>query len=315
MIIFLQILIFVGSLLALAKLAEVIIKSLKEIAQILNWSTFIVAFLVLGAATSTPELLVGVNASLDKTPLLSLGNLMGATIVLLTLITGLSATFSGRIAIDHLFAKEDLTITNIVLVAPILLLYDSVLSRFDSVIVIIIYGLYVYHVYSGRHKLGNPELNANVNANLSKSIFIFFTGLVGIALASKFAVDSAIIVGTYFSVPLLLLGVLVFSIGTNFPEIVVAFMAIRKRQKNIITGNVLGSAATNSLIIAIVSLISPIQIYDMKLFYLSAAFYMLAVFTFSYFVKSKDDITRREGFLLLSIYGFFVISEIINKLI
>jgi cation:H+ antiporter len=112
-----------------------------------------------------------------------------------------------------------------------------------------------------------------------------------------------------------MMGILVFSIGTNFPELILTITALRKKQKMIVLGNVMGSATTNTFVIAIVSLIQPFQVMDKGLFSVTVFFLTTSVVMFSFFVKSKNQISRIEGVALLSLYSFFLITEIVLKLI
>jgi cation:H+ antiporter len=303
------------SLFVLAKSADMVLKNLIKIANSLRWSTFIVSFFILGFATSTPELFVGINAALDNTPQLSLGNVIGASIVLLTLISGLTAFLSGKVVLDSTFARKDLILMNLVIFMPVILLYDLKLSRLDAVIIIITYFVYMIGIYKDRQKLPHPVYPNHKKTSITRHILLFIFGFIGLAIASSFAVDSARDLAEFLNIPILMIGVLIFSIGTNFPELILSITAVKKKQKTIVLGNVLGSTTTNTLVIAIVALIQPFEILDPKVFAVSVIFLALSVFAFSTFTKSKNEISRVEGLFLLSIYSFFVIFEVITKLI
>ncbi len=310
-----HILILIVSLLVLAKSANLVVKNLVKIANIMRLSTFIVSFVILGIATSTPELFVGLNSVAEKTPQLSLGNVMGASIVLLSFITGLTALVTGKVVVDATFTKKDLLIMNLVILTPVLLLYDGKITKLDSVIMFLTYGVYVLRVFQERHKLSHPIANHNNKSQIAKSLVVLLLGFLGLAYASKFAVDSAIVIASALKIPVLLLGILFFSVGTNFPEIIITFTAIKKKQKTIVLGNVMGSATTNTLVIAIVSFLHPFEILDFSTFVVSVFFLATTVASFSFFIKSKNEISRLEGIFLLSIYSFFILAEVLSKLI
>lgn len=303
------------SLIFIGKSAQVAIKHLTHIAKALSWNSFVVAFLILGVATSTPELLIGINSALDNTPQLSLGNLIGATIVLLTLLVGLTALITGRVGIDVSFSKKDLFVTNFVLLFPLALFYDNYFSRLDSLAVLLVYGFYITKVYFDRRHVKDESLEKLIDGNLIKHFLIFLLAFGVVAISSKVAVESAEFIAETIKIPLLLMGVLFFSIGTNLPEMAVTATSIKKHNTSLVGGNVLGSATTNSLIIAILGLIKPIKVYETNLLMVSVFFFTISVLVFSYFVKSKSEISRIEGFFLLSIYCFFLIFEIITKLV
>lgn len=309
-----NILILITSLFVLAKSADLVVKNLIKVANIMRLSTFIVSFVILGIATSTPEIFVGINSVIEDSPQLSLGNVMGASIVLLTLITGVTALITGKVVVDATFTKKDLFIMNLVILMPVFLLYDSKITKLDSFIMFLTYMVYVIRMYQERHKLSHPIANHNHKSLICKRLFVIVIGFTGLALASHCAVHSAIIIAASLRIPILLLGTLLFSVGTNFPELTIAFTAMRNKQKTIVLGNVMGSATTNTLIIAIVSFLKPFEIQDFATFIISVFFLATTIVSFSFFVKSKNEISRLEGLFLLSIYSFFVIFEIISKL-
>src|SRR4030042_2280345 len=246
-------LILVASLLVLAKSAELIVKNLVKIGNILRLSTFIVSFVILGLATSTPELFIGLNSVAVNSPQLSLGNIIGASIVLLSLITGLTALITGKVVVDATFTQKDLFIMNFVILMPIFLLYDSKITKLDSLIMFSTYAVYVIRMYQERHKLSHPIANHNHKSQIANRLIILLLSFTGLALAAHYAVDSSIAIAGVLKVPVLFLGILLFSVGTNFPELIITFTAIRNKQKTIVLGNVMGRATTTTLVIAIVS--------------------------------------------------------------
>jgi cation:H+ antiporter len=307
--------ILAASLYILAKSADLVITNLVKIANTLRLSTFIVSFVILGIATSIPELFVGINSVAANSPQLSLGNVMGSKIVLLSLVTGMTALITGRVVVDAIFTRKDLFIMNLAILAPVLVLYDGKVTRLDSLIIFLVYVVYVVRTYKERHKLSHPIPDRNQSLRILKSASMLVIGFVGLAYASNFAVDVAINIANSLNIPLLFLGILVFSIGTNFPEIIIALSAIRKKQKTIVLGSVMGSATSSSLVIGIVSFLQPFSVTEINMFAVSALFLVMTVIAFSLFVKSKNEISRLEGFFLLSIYSFFVIAEVITKLL
>jgi len=74
----------------LVKAAHWVIKSLIYLAQRIKISEFVIAFILAGIATSLPELFVGISSALNKTPILSLSNVIGSNIANITLILGIT---------------------------------------------------------------------------------------------------------------------------------------------------------------------------------------------------------------------------------
>src|SRR5688572_32090079 len=88
--------------------AQVIVKSMRHIARHVGMSEFLVAFVVLGLATSTPEIAVAVFSATRGTPELSLGNLLGANIVVLSLLCGLAAIIAGKVSQSSFYRHNTL---------------------------------------------------------------------------------------------------------------------------------------------------------------------------------------------------------------
>ncbi len=318
-----QILLLFVSLFILGKSAEILIKNLVKISSILNWSKFIIAFVILGIVTSTPEFFVGVNSAIDKNPQLSLGNILGATIVLLGLVVGSTAFLSGRVVLSTWFTRKEVYLMNGIILLPILLLYDKILSRFDAFIIIVSYLTYLYLIYSNfqlRRNQNNHQLPNHIGLEISekkleRAVLFLILGFLGVFVFSRFAVNSAVYLGNTLGIQVLILGILIFSIGTNLPELVLTLTALRKKGKTLVVGNVLGSATTNSLILAVVSLIEPIKISDSEPFFVGVIFFIATVTSFLFIIRSKNDISKNEGLVLLGIYILFVITEIVTKII
>jgi cation:H+ antiporter len=315
-IVFFQFILLFASLYVLAKFAEFTIQNLLKIARILGLSSFFVAFIILGTATSIPELLVGINAALNNTPELALGNLMGETIVLLTLTISIAAIIAGRVKINYQFGKQNLLIMIAVLLLPIFLLRDMEFSRQDAMITIIAYSFYVIKIYRNRYEV-TPETHSigKKQSKLIKAFLYFILGFAGIAISANYAVDRAVEIALALNIPILLIGVLAFSVGTNFPELVIAITALRKKEKSLVAGNILGSAVTNSFVLAVVALIRPINIEQSDIFTVSAFFFVATVILFSFFISSRNDVSRLEGLMLLSLYSFFLITAVVVSLI
>ena len=78
--------IFILSCIVLTKSGQIVVKSLSNLAKILKWREFVVATILMALASSSPEIFVGITASLSDSPQLAVGNILGSNIILLTLV-------------------------------------------------------------------------------------------------------------------------------------------------------------------------------------------------------------------------------------
>ena len=124
-----------------------VVSALSKIATKFRWSEFIVAFVLMGFMTSVPELFVGVSSALGGAGRLALGNVIGASIVNLTLVMGLAAILSRGIKIETGIAKRDAVLTMAIVAIPVILLLDGKLTRIEGVILILLFFVYLLQLF------------------------------------------------------------------------------------------------------------------------------------------------------------------------
>lgn len=292
------------------KSADLIVGAIVHLAKRLHVSEFNMGFFILGLATTTPELFIGVNAALDKQPQLALGNLIGATIVLLTLIIGLSAIFNKEVLFVDTFNQKDLLLTSLIMICPAFFLFDGQLSRFEGLFLVIFYIVYYFIMNRKQTFMEHVKDSLETTNHLSKTLIKLVLGIGGLFISSKLVVEGAEAIAILLNLPIVLIGLLLFSIGTNLPELVVLFKSIQKHHKQVGTGDFLGSAVANTLVLGIVALIHPITLDAPFKVIFSLGILVLTLLTFNAFFSIDRKITRPEGVALLAIYSFFLFSEI-----
>ena len=298
----------------LSKSADLIVKAVTHLAHIFHVSEFSIGFFILGLATSTPEIFVGINSALDGHPELSLGNLIGATIVLLTLIIGLSAIIGREIHFIQSFSAKDMWLTSFMIFAPALFVFDGFLSRLDGLALIILYcGFYLVMNKDQTFSEHIQNTLTHHHNHLAKTFLFMVIGIIGLFFSSKFLIESTKFLAVTFNLPLILLGLLIVSLGTNLPEFVILFKSIRNSHKQIGMGDFLGSAVTNTPILGMVALLHPISLGEPLKVYLSIGMLLVTLITFNAFFSIDRKLTRVEGFALVSLYLFFVLSEVFLK--
>jgi cation:H+ antiporter len=298
-------------LFVLGKSAHYLIIAVTRLGNNLRISQFITGFVILGIATSLPEIFIGINSALTDIPQLSLGNLLGANIVLLTLIAGSAALLNRGINVKQEFGHGGRLLQIVTLIlAPLIVLLDSHLSRIDSLFLVILYVGYLIYVYKFTPKDSPPVGTSLMNHKFLHTLFLCIAGFLGLIVASKAVVFSSLKMATMFNIPTVIVGTLLLSLGTNLPEISVVIAAVKKHRTNLVIGDVLGSASTNTLVIAMVGLIKPFTLSNPEIFRSTAIFMTVAVVLFFLLTKSKNKLTVVEGLILLTLYLVFILSEV-----
>ena len=295
----------------LSKSADLVVASVSSLARRFGVSEFNLGFFILGLATSTPELFVGLNSVIDATPELSLGNLIGASIILLSLIIGLTAILNKEVRFGNSFGRKDILLTSFVILSPAFLLFDGLLSRFDGLFLIVFYVL--FYLFLNRQQSFAERIEQKLSSHKLDFLKIaakMLIGVAGLAITSKVIVEAAELMAVTWNLPLVLVGLVFLAIGTNLPELTIMFKSTVRNHKQIALGDFLGSAAANTPILGFIALLSPIQLTAPVKIYASLVMLFISLVTFNAFFQSERKLTRLEGAALVGLYGFFLFMEL-----
>jgi len=301
----------------LIKATDILIVNFTSLSQKTRLRKFALTGLILGLATSLPELFVGLSAAFENKSILSLGNIMGANIANLSLVVGGAALLGGTVIVRGDFLRRDIFYAFCAAASPMLLLSDGVLSRLDGLILLIFYVFYqviVFNEHSFRlreREIKKPQRLLRIfnlrSKTTRKEIAWIFLGIVLLLFAADALVKIAVKLAVTFNLPLLLVGLLIVAVGTTLPELVFEIQALRSRQSSMFLGNLLGSIVANgTLIIGLVALISPFRIQNLESYLLSMMSFLLIFAIFYLFIRTKHRLERWEGSLLLLIYLIFI---------
>jgi cation:H+ antiporter len=289
----------------------IIVSSVDRLAHKINLSSFTASFFILGLLTSIPEFSVGINSVVNKEPQIFVGNLIGASIVLFIFVIPLLAIFGNGVIITHQLKDKDLVFALFVISTPVFLIADNLITRTEAVLLILVYGLLVYFMErsKGLMKRIRDEF-VHHKTHFLYDIFSIVLGVTVIFLSSKFIVTQSISYSLMLHLPTFVIGIIFLSLGTNLPELSIAFRAAFQDKKDIALGNYVGSAATNTVIFGFLTLFNfariNLNIYSFK----TMVFMLVGLGLFYFFSKSKNAISRKEGLLLFLVYMIFILSEL-----
>ncbi len=305
----------------LVKATDILIVNFGALSAKTKIRKFALTSLILGLATSLPELFVGLSASFAGKSILSLGNIMGANIANLSLVVGGAALISGALRVEDIFLKKDVFYVFLAATAPMILLTDKVLSRIDGLILLTLYVFYQIVIFSEKkhrqefkktqergvihrliRKMNHLETKKEIGWILLSIIILLFSADFLVKVAMKLAVD--------LNLPLILIGLLIVSVGTTLPELVFSIKAIKDKQSSMVFGNLSGSIVANAtLIIGLVALISPIRIQAFTSYLLATMAFVIIFGLFYFFIRTKHRLDRWEGLILFLIYLLFIIFQ------
>lgn len=255
--------IFLASILILVYAGGIMVRSLIWTGRYLRLSEYAVSFILAAFATSLPELFVGINAAFGGTPTLSFGNLIGANVLNVTLVIGVAIYLARGFVSERTVTKEDAQIAFGLIMFPVFLFLDGMVSRLDGLLLVFLFGGYViYLIQQDRREIvvNQMDLKEYRFSNFMKKIAGFSAGTALLLASSYFVVSTGINFAKHFSLPLFFTGILI-AIGTTLPEVIFSVRSVTLKHGAMSFGNAVGSIVVNiSLILGIVAIIHPIAV-------------------------------------------------------
>ena len=317
--IFLYILIFIGSALLLFGAGELIVKALSRIARFLGWREFIVAF-IMALATSIPNLFVGISSVVHKTPQLSFGDIIGANVLDMTLAIGLAALVAKGLSADSKLVQGSVFFTIVIAILPLILIWDGTLGRGDGITLLLAFLFYNFWLFSKKERFKKVYEADHAVLKIGFRNFMMDFGrlIFGVLLllaASEGIVRSSLIFADSLQIPPILIGIVIIALGTSLPETYFAVVSARKKEYWLILGNLMGSViVVTTLVLGAIALMMPIEISNFSPFAVARIFLILSAAAFLFFIRSGKKVSRLEAIALLAIYFIFMAIEILIHL-
>lgn len=242
------ILLSLAGLVGLALGGELLVRGSVGIADKLGVSTLFTGLVIVGFATSMPEMVASVQASLAGSPEIAWGNIVGSNLANTLLILGVSALVAPIALVGT--GRRDV----VVALGVTLLLWALALSQIGArwvglafLVLIVVYIVWRYK-HPGAAQLEDED-DGSAPTAIGLAVVLFLSGL-GILVASGNAlVTGAIELATIFKVPETVIGLTVVAVGTSLPELAASIAAAVRGKSGLAIGNVLGSNIYNILLI------------------------------------------------------------------
>ena len=220
----------------------------------------LIGLTVVGFGTSTPELLVSVDAAWRGVPDIALGNVVGSNIANILLIIGLSALV-WPIRVMGATLRRD---TAVMMAAALVLVPVFAMGQLGGFAgLILVAGLVAYLVWAYRQpgEVVADEVGAPAPASTLVSTLWVIGGLVALMVGARFLVDGAVNIARGYGISEAFIGLTIVAVGTSLPELATSLIAAFRRQSEIAIGNIVGSNIFNVLgILGVTALIAPIPV-------------------------------------------------------
>ncbi|WP_434985518.1 calcium/sodium antiporter [Vreelandella zhaodongensis] len=292
--------------------AEKFIDGAAATSRWLGLSPLLIGMLVIGFGTSAPEMMVSVLAAMQGNPGLAVGNAYGSNIANIGLVLGFVALMAPLAVHSGVIRKEMPLLVGVMLLTG-LMLHDGWVSRWESVLLLVALALFIgVSIVRSRGQQDDPlvdEVAESLDSkpmSRGKSLMWTLVGLVLLIISSRLLVWGAVEIAVGFGVSDLIIGLTVVAIGTSLPELASSISALRRKEHDMVLGNVVGSNLFNSLaVVGLAGVISPIEVGREVLVrdwsVMTGMTVMMVLFAFSWRGRPRR-INRLEGGVLFSMF-------------
>ncbi len=349
MSILLNILFLIIGLFLLIKGSDVFVDAGTNIGKIFKMSEVLIGLTIVCVGTGLPELILSINGSISGNSNLVIGNIVGSNIFNMCVILGLICILN-PLKLLRQTVRKDMHMSLVSSIALFVLLLDNAknhfgkkeLSRADAIILLLFFAIFIYYTFyeitgylrdrrekkyleqkekaksKGTKKYIEEKIETNTYTNkdlkcLFKNILIAIIGIAMVHLGAEITVQNTVKIASYFNVSQTFISIIVIAIGTSLPELTTSYAAMKKNRINIAIGNLIGSNMFNTLcVLGISSLINPIALEGTYLL-IDCAVFILICLVMVLFTKRKPEISRIEGFSLLSIYILYIVYVLYRR--
>lgn len=265
------------------------VDSASWIAEVLGVPKFVIGATIVSIATTLPEMIVSIQATLKGNVDMAAGNAIGSVTANTALIMGIFILFMPFTVKRKEFAPKALMIlgASVTLVlgciftAKEAMTFENetneyyTLSHLGLLALIVIFAVFFVENFISLKRQNKqiepspeniglqqeddiiPTKENATKAQWAKNIAYFVLGAVGIVIGADLLVDYGTRIASSLGIPQRVISVVAIAIGTSLPELVTAITALRKKLGALSVGNILGANIIDlTLILPICSFVS-----------------------------------------------------------
>ena len=263
------ILLILAGLVGLGLGGELLVRGAVGLARRMGISNLVTGLVIVGAATSMPEMVASVQAALIGSPEIAWGNIAGSNLANTLLILGAAALVAPIILTGT--GRRDAVVAFSASVLLWLLAMGGFASAWLGAALLAL--LTVYIIWRYRHPRQAEEDEHEDEGEIPalwKSVMLFAVGVAALIAGGKYLVDGAIDVARFAGLSETVIGLTVVAVGTSLPELAASVAAALRGNSGLALGNVVGSNIYNILLIggatmAISPVAIPAELVDLEL--------------------------------------------------
>ena len=295
---------------------EGLVRGAVTLAQRLSVPPLVIGLTVVAFGTSSPELVVSLDAVISGAPDIAVGNVVGSNIANILLVLGLSAIIF-PIACDVKAIRGQGIIMFAVTVGFIALCLNGQLSYWQGAIMILLLCSYLtWSYYSG--KINDDGTAGGIVDNLEGvsfrphsilgSLGYLGAGIALLVVGAELLIQGGVDIAVAAGVSEATIGLTLIALGTSLPELATSIVAAIRRHGDVAIGNVIGSNLFNILgVMGVTSVVRTVPISEQIVNY-DLWVMLVAVILVTPFVYRGKPIGRLFGAFLTTTYLIYVLS-------
>lgn len=318
MALWLVILLFIIGLFAIVKGGDMFVDAASWMAEVSGIPKLIIGATVVSLATTLPELIVSVMATMDGKIDMAIGNAIGSVTANTGLIMGISI-----LIIPAVISRKDYIMKAIFLLGATMLMvifgFNGRIGVLESALLLVIFMLaLIENVKEARscmiiagERVCAIEDKAVSRKEKTGNVIKFVLGAAMIVVGSRLLVDNGSYLAIILGVPERIIAVTFIAIGTSLPELVTTISAIAKKHSSLSVGNIIGANIIDlTFILPVCSILSgktiPVSETLARLD-LPASFFVICIAILPTLFTKK--FARWQGISLLTAYlGYILIT-------
>lgn len=291
--------------------AEGLVRGSASLAVRLGLSPLMAGLTIVAFGTSSPELVVSLEAALSQQGNIAVGNVVGSNSFNIAIILGLTALIC-PIPVSRQIIKLDAPIALGVAFLLLLLLFDDSLGRLEGSLLLAGIVAYTWMNVVLARKQGNVDMPVQSDVPVPPQsrhwgldLALIVVGLGILIFGSRLLVEHSVSLATGLGISEAVIGLTIVAAGTSMPELSTSLVAAIRKQPDIAIGNVVGSNVFNILgILGVASFVSPISAPGITTTdYLTMVLFSALLIPLLY---TGRTLHRLEGVVLLALYGVYL---------
>lgn len=253
----LSILSFVVGIALVVKGGDWFVDAASFIAKAARIPTFIIGATVVSFATTLPEMIVSVLASIEGKNDMAIGNAIGSVTANTGLIMAIAFIFMSIAIVRKKYMKQCLILILSAAVLWVGCLTGTMQLWCGIVLACLFLTFMTVSILDAKNSPEEPSTLSITKSIVTKNIFLFILGAACIVIGSNFLINGGSDIARLLGVPERVIAITMVAIGTSLPELVTTVTAIVKKETSLSIGNIVGANIIDvCLILPVCTLIS-----------------------------------------------------------